>query len=205
MAERELTYSSPTPRAVLRPLKQPLYDTENMPSAGLAQIIFFQRPLGQNLGAAPVAAKSYADTNMQQASQLGTPQEFDLYGFNMRLGVPVTLVDFQLLMDQGLFVFNFGQGRPWLRCQLGDIPTGCGQNGAASIDGAVAQVLHDIPVQGVPSTKEFYNFCVGKKPIRIRSNETFNVEIDYPNGVPNIAAAFCRMTVLMRGILYTSL
>lgn len=205
MAERELTYSSPTPRAVLRPLKQPLYDTENVPSAGgVAQLIFFQRPFGQNIANAPVAAKTYSDTNMQQASQLGTPQEFDLFGFNVRLGDTVTLADFQAVMDQGHLVFNFGQGRPWLRTQLADFPTGCGPTGATAIDGAAAQVVHDLPVQGPPSTKEFYNFCVGKKPVRIRSNETFNVEINWPNGAPN-PVVFVRVTVLLRGILYTSL
>jgi len=205
MAERDLVYSSPTPQAVLRPLKQPLYDTENVPSAGgVAQFIFFTRPLGQNLGNAPVAIKTLADTNMTQASQLGTPQEFDLYGFNVRLGNVVTLADFQAVMDQGSFVFNYGQGRPWLRCPLADIPSGVAPSGALSIDGAAAQVVHDLPVQGVPSVKEFYNFCVGKKPSRIRSNENFSVEINYPNGAPN-PAVFVRMQVVLRGILYTSL
>lgn len=205
MAERELTYSSPTPRAVLRPLKQPLYDTENIPSAGgVAQLVYFQRPFGQAIANIPVAAKTYADTNMQQASQLGTPQEFDLFGFNVRLGDTVTLADFQAVMDQGVFVFNFGQGRPWLRAQLADFPTGCGPTGSTAIDGAMAQVLQNLPVQGPPSSHEFYNFCVGKKPVRIRSNETFNVELNWPNGAPN-PVVFVRVTVLLRGILYTSL
>jgi hypothetical protein len=205
MAERTLTYSSPTPRALLRPLKQPLYDTENVPSAGgVAQLIFFQRPFGQAIANAPVAAKTYSDTNMTQASQLGTPQEFDLYGFNVRLGDTVTVADFQAVMDLGNFVFNFGQGRPWLRTQLADLPSGMSPAGSLSIDGAAAQVLHDIVTQGVPSGKEMYNFCVEKKPIRIRSNETFNVEINWPNGAPN-PAVFVRVTVILRGILYTSL
>lgn len=205
MAERALTYSSPTPRALLRPLKQSLYDTENIPSAGgVAQVIYFQRPFGQALASAPVAAKTYSDTNMTQASQLGTPQEFDLYGFNCRLNNNVTTADFQTVMDLANFVFNFGQGRPWLRTQLADLPSGCAPSGSTAIDGAAAATLNDLPVQGVPSTKEMYNFCVGKKPIRIRSNETFNAEVNYPNGAPN-PVLFVRMTIIMRGILYTSL
>jgi hypothetical protein len=205
MAERELTYSSPTPRALLRPLKQDLYDTENIPSAGgVNQLVYFQRPFGQNIAQAPVAAKTYADTNMNQASQLGTPQEFDLYGFNFRLGDMVTLADFQAVMDQGVFTFNFGQGRPWLRTQLANIPSGVAPFGATAIDGAAAQVVHDLPVQGVPSAKEMYNFCVGKKPCRIRSNETFNVEVTWPNAAPN-PVVFVRATVMLKGVLYTSL
>ena len=205
MAEQKLAYSSPTPRAVLRPTKQPRYDTEQVPSAGnAAQLIFFQRPLGQAFAFAPVANKTMADTNMTQASQLGTPQEFDLYGFNVRLGDTVTLADFQAVMDQGVFVFNFGQANPWLTTQLADIPTGCGPAGAVSIDGAVAQVVHDLPTQGPATIKELYNFTVAKKPIRIRSNETFNVTISWPNANPN-PVVFVRMTVILRGLSYNGL
>ncbi len=205
MAERALVYSTPTPRAALRPLKQPLYDTENVPSAGnAAQLIYFQRPIGQNLAFAPVAAKTLADTNLTQASQLGTPTEFDLYGFNFRLGDTVTLADFQQVMDQGVFTFNFGQNRPWLQTQLGDIPTGVGITGSLSIDGAVAQVLNNLVTQAPPSVKEYYSFAVGKKPVRIRSNETFNVQLDWPNANPN-PVVFVRATVILRGIKYTSL
>jgi len=205
MAERALAYSSPTPRAVLRPIKEPLYDTENVPTAGnAAQLIFFQRPLGQAMAQAPVGVgKTLADTNLSQASQLGTPQEFDLYGFNVRLGI-VTLADFQIVMDQGVFQFNMGTGRPWLTCQLGDLPTGMGPTGATSIDGAVAQVLHDLPVQGQSSAKELYGFTIEKKPVRIRPNETFGVTISWPNANPN-PLVFVRVSVLLRGIKYTAL
>lgn len=203
--EARLAYSSPTPRAVLRPIKQPVYDTENVPSAGnAAQLIFFQRPLGQTFAFAPAANKTLADTNLQQASQLGTPQEFDLYGFNVRLGNTVTVADFQAVMDQGVFVFNFGQGRPWLTTQLQDMPSGVAVSGSTAIDGAAAQVNDDLPIQGVPSVKELYNFTVGKKPTRIRPNETFNVTIQWPNANPN-PVVFVRVTVIMRGITYTGL
>jgi len=203
--ERSLVYSSPTPRAALRPLRQPLYDTENVPSAGnAAQLIYFQRPIGQAIAFAPAAAKTLADTNLTQASQLGTPAEFDLYGFNFRLGNTVTLADFQQVMDQGVFTFNFGQARPWLQVQLSDIPTGCGISGSLSIDGAVAQVLNNLVTEGPASVDEIYSFAVAKKPVRIRSNETFNVQIDWPNANPN-PVVFVRATVLLRGIKYTSL
>ena len=205
MSERNLVYSSPTPRAALRPLKQPLYDTENVPSAGgAAQLIYFARPIGQNLAQAPVAAKTLADTNMTQAQQLGTPQEFDLYGFNCRLGNTVTVADFQQVMNQGVFQFFFGQGRPWLRTQLSDLPTGAGITGSTAIDGAAAQVLNDLPVNAVPSTREMYNFAVGKKPVRIRSNENFSAQLDWPNANPN-PVVFVRVSIILRGILYTSL
>jgi len=204
--ERKLVYSSPSPRAILRPLKQPIYDTENVPSAGgAAQLTFFQRPMGQAFANIPVGVgKTLADTNMTQAAQLGTPNEFDLWGFNVRLGDTVTLADFQACMDQGVFTFNFGQGRPWLQTQLHDIPTGVGISGSTAIDGAGAATQVDLPVNGVVASKEIYSFAVGRKPVRIRSNETFNVVITWPNANPN-PVVFVRVTVVLRGIYYSNL
>ena len=206
MEGRKYVYSSPAPQATLRPLKQPLYDTENIPSAGNAAALnFFQRPIGQPFAFAPVGAgKTLADTNLNQAAQLGTPNEFDVWGFNVRLMDTVTVADFQAVMDQGVFTFNFGQGRPWLQCQLQDIPSGVAISGSTAIDGAAAQVNDDLPIQGVPSVKEMYSFAVGKKPVRIRSNETFGVVVNWPNANPN-PVVFVRMSVLLRGIFYASL
>lgn len=203
---RQYVYSSPAPQATLRPLKQPLYDTEVVPSAGTAAALnFFQRPIGQPFANAPVGVgKTLADTNLNQAAQLGTPNEFDVYGFNVRLGNTVTVADFQAVMDQGVFTFNFGQGRPWLQTPLSDIPSGVNIAGSTAIDGAAAQVNDDLPVEGIPSVKEIYSFAVGKKPVRIRSNETFGVVINWPNANPN-PVVFVRVQVLLRGIFYASL
>lgn len=206
MEGRKYVYSSPAPQATLRPLKQPLYDTENIPSAGNAAALnFFQRGIGQGFAFAPVGTgKTLADTNLNQAAQLGTPNEFDVWGFNVRLMNTVTVADFQAVMDQGVFTFNFGQGRPWLQTQLQDIPSGVAISGSTAIDGAAAQVNDDLPVQGAVSVKEIYSFAVGKKPVRIRSNETFGVTVNWPNANPN-PVVFVRMTVLLRGIFYASL
>jgi len=208
MAEegRSYVFSSPSPRATLRPLKQPVYDTENVPSAGgVNRLQFFQRPLGQAFANAPVGiGKSLADTNLQQAAQLGTPNEFDIWGFNVRLNDDVVLADFQAVMDQGVFTFNFGQGRPWLTCPLHDIPSGVAISGAIGFDGAAAAATVALAVNGVPSIKELYNFSVGRKPVRIRSNETFSVQVDWPNAAPN-PTVFVRIQCLMRGIFYSSL
>jgi hypothetical protein len=107
-------------------------------------------------------------------------------------------------MDQGVFVFSQGQGRIFLRTPLQDIPSGVAPYGGVSVDGAGALTPNDLPIMGVPSIKEFYNFTIEKKPIRIRSNENFAVEVNFPNAAPN-PVLFVRMMVLMRGILYTSL
>ena len=207
MAEgRKYVYSSPTPTATLRPLKQPLYDTENIPTAGgAAALQFFQRPIGQAFANVPVGAgKTLADTNLTQASQLGTPNEFDVWGFNVRTNVAITQADHQVAMGQGVFTFNFGQGRPWLQTQLRDVPAGVDSHGSMAVDGAGALDVRQIITNGVPSVKELYSFAVGRKPVRIRSNETFNVVINWPNANP-APAVFVRLTTLIRGIYYSSL
>ncbi|MDW8259015.1 MAG: hypothetical protein RML32_06195 [Gammaproteobacteria bacterium] len=60
-------------------IRQTLYDTVIYPAAGIAQLRFFQNPIGQGLSAQPGAAtapKSLADTNMTLAGQLPAPQGF---------------------------------------------------------------------------------------------------------------------------------
>jgi len=202
----QIVYGTPAPPAALRVLRQPLYDTEHLPSAGgVASLIFFQRPLGQAMANAPAAAKTYADTNMQQASLIGSPAEFDLFGFNVRLTNTVTLAQFQNIVDMGLFIFTFGQGRPWLRTQLQDMPSGCNIMGAIALDGAAVATTVAAPVSGIPGDpKGLYAFAVGGAPIRIRSNETFGVEIQWPNGAP-APVTRVRITVTLRGLYYAGL
>lgn len=60
-------------------IKQSLYDTVLYPTAGLANMLFFQNPIGQGLSSAPGnagAAKTLADTNMEAAGTLPAPQGF---------------------------------------------------------------------------------------------------------------------------------
>lgn len=60
-------------------VKQSLYDTLVYPTAGQAQLLFFQNPIGQGLSASPGNAgnaKQLADTNMTQPGVLPAPQAF---------------------------------------------------------------------------------------------------------------------------------
>ena len=55
-------------------VRQPLYDFQLYPTAGQAQLSFFQNPVGQGItsavGAPVGTAKSFADTNMRASGQL---------------------------------------------------------------------------------------------------------------------------------------
>lgn len=60
-------------------IRQSLYDTIVYPTAGVAQVLFFQNPIGQGLSASPGnagAAKQLSDTNMTQPGTLPAPQAF---------------------------------------------------------------------------------------------------------------------------------
>lgn len=189
-----------TPQGVLRPLKQPLYDTNIYPAAGAAALQFFAIPLGQAMPVTGVA-KTLADTNMQQASQLGTPNAFELFGFKFKYQQTVTDADdYQGIYDTGVFTFNFGQQRPWLQVPLTRIPAGTMPTGNNTIDGQAAPGAEVMSLANGPSnTGSYYNFTVKRRSIMIASNEVFSANLTYPLGAVAITAN-CRISVYLVGI-----
>lgn len=105
-------------KVVMMQVDQPLYDTEWLRPGFLfkQQLICFQRPIGQmnSLG----EAKTYADTNMTNASQLGVPQSFEISGIGIEVLGDASEDDKKRALEQGVFVLNMGQGRPWARMPL---------------------------------------------------------------------------------------
>lgn len=212
MASSGLVLSSPAPQAALRPLKQPLYDTMIYAQAGQAQLRFFSVPLGQPIVAAG-ANKTLADTNLEQAGQLGTPQEFDLHGFQFEVAALSGRVNRALainnndvlgIMQTGVFEFTFGANRPLLQVPLTEIPRGVGVTGMLGVDGFVAQTTREHLRCGTGDPNEYYNFTIEKKPIRLRSNETFGVNLLWPLGVVAISALI-RIRVIMVGMTYSAM
>lgn len=105
-------------QGVTMQLHQPLYDTEWVSPGFLFKqnLLLFQRPIGQcnMLG----ETKTYADTNMTQCSQIGRPQSHRVTG-----GIVTEIIggcepDRKTLLKRGVFVFNLGQGRAWIRAPL---------------------------------------------------------------------------------------
>src|SRR3990172_811669 len=103
------------PAALVRAYKNPLYDTELMRSAAAnAEMILFQRPVGQNLSDG-TTQKTVLHTNMRSAGQLGTPLSFDLFGFNLRVPKNITTADFQSFFARAVFEFTIGQDTMFLQ------------------------------------------------------------------------------------------
>jgi len=195
-------------RAALRPLKQPLYDTGLILTAGVQRVQFFQAPIGGALGA---AVKSEADTNLNQAAQIGRPNEFDLYGFKLELQIVGddgvnTVRDLELIYDTSVYEFFFGQQRPWLQVPAQEIPNGAGLEGAFSTADDAAALNYFMGHCGEGSCKAMYNFTIGKKPIPIGSAETFSALLSWPIAAINPAgAADIRATNYLVGIYYSAL
>ena len=188
------------PQGVLRPLKQPLYDTTTYPIAGAAQMMFFTIPLGQAMPVTGVA-KQLSDTNLQQASQLGTPNTFELYGFKFKYQQSVLIAnDYALMYDTGVFTFSFGQQRPWLQVPLTRIPAGPMPTGNNTLDGNAAPGAEIYSLANGPSTTDsYYNFTIKRQSILINSNEVFSASITYPLGVVAVTAN-ARIQVYLVGI-----
>lgn len=206
MAKRAgLVVSAQPKAAALRPLKQPLYDTSILPAAGGLAVQFFAIPLGQAMPVTGVL-KTLADTNMQQAGQLGTPNMFELYGFKFKYQQSVNVAaDFDAIYDTGVFTFNFGQQRPWLQIPLAQIPAGTMPTGANTIDGQAAPGAEIYSLTNGPSnTNSYYNFTIQRKAILIGSNEVFGATVTYPLGAAAVTAN-TRVQVYLVGIFHRAI
>lgn len=203
-----LTKAREAARALLRPLKQPLYDTGRLDAGANNRVAWFQAPQGQPIVAAG-ALKTEADTNLTQAGQLGRPLEFDLYAFQVELfhsGANVAFVDDALLVyEAGVFEFFFGQQRPWLQVPLTQIPNGLYVTGTVATADAGTPTAYAFVNNGKSSVKEYYDFTIGKEPVPIASAENFTARIDFPGGAVTTATAQLRCRCYMVGVLYSSL
>lgn len=183
------------PAAVVRSYKQPLYDTTMMLASDEdAELVFFQRPIGQNLedGA---TRKTKLHTNMTNAGQLGTPQSFDVYGFNLRVqeedNKDITIGNYDLIFAHGVSEVIFGTDNPFLTVPIEDIPSGVDTEGMAATDA---------PHVGLGISDNFYRFDVGGRALHINSTESFQVKISFPSGLDGITGNHL-IRWYMRGIL----
>jgi len=201
-------------KALLRELIQPLYDTTDVASSGdgaynLQQ--FFLRPLGDTI---PLAAtiKTEADTNMSAASKLGTPNRFEMTGFQYKWmnvdpdDLDQTAPDLVDAYEQSVFNFFFGTSRIEWQFPLSRIPSGTMLTGNASSGDTTGAVEYGFLHNGRASVKEAWDVTISGQPVKIGPEETFFVEITWPNGAVTSASADRRRAImLLIGSLFTQL
>jgi hypothetical protein len=203
-------YSGPLPSAILRPLQQPLYDTELTTAAGTPNMIqFFQRQLGQTT-AAGALVKTLAETNLSQPGQLANPLEFSLFGFTLATapvpgGVFVTQADFADIYSASVFTFLYTGNRVYLQIPLNRIPQGVKPEGFSAMDNMGAPAERTQIGNGVGHISNFYKFTIGRSALRIRPTESFQVRLDWPTAAPTILAAGIRLQVHLLGLQWTPL
>lgn len=187
----------------LRPLRQPLYDTEYMPTSNTpTELAFFQRPLSQSTTYSSVT-KTAAETNLTQAAQLPTPNQFSLFGFLVQLNAGVSLANFVNVYETCVFEFTFTGSRLYLQIPLQQIPQGLGPTGFAATYGSTKDIV--AVTNGIPHVKNLYQFNLGKYALMIRSSETFGTKMRWPNGAPTIATSAVRIQHYLVGIYYTAI
>jgi hypothetical protein len=191
--------SRQAPAGLTRAYRQPIYDRDILPAGPIAQVILFQRPLGQTNSAAVV--KTEMDTNLTMAGQLPFPQFFHLFGFQFEVAQTAVIADMLLIYPTGVFTFTFGTNRKWLEVPMTRVPNGpqIVQNTALAAAGAY------VPQFGVPSSKEFYQFVKPTgKPYAVKAGETFQVKLSWPTAAITCGTATAVRAYLV-GILYVGL
>jgi len=203
--------------AILRALKNPIYDVMEIPAAaGAVPLIqFFSIQQGGALNVTGVP-KTIAETNLTESGSLGSPQEADFWGFNCSVmyddgyyengaGGPSVLVNFiddmVEIYEQSVFEFWFNN-KLWYQNPLTKIPHGVfpltGPLATGSNAAAAAGVHFFTISNGLSSKDEYAKFLASKphveawneklKAIGIASKENFNVTCRWPNAAVGLTA-----------------
>jgi len=191
---------TPPQTPVLRPLRQPLYDTEKLEDGATLAVELFV----DNKKFSDGTPKRECDTNMTQSGQLGYPLEFDLVGFLVELQRGVTRTQSNDIYNKLVYKWFFGQNVPWLRIKLTKMPEGIGPTG--SVGNAVAGTEATIITNGWGVVTNFFNFTTpDRKARRISSTESFKNRMEICEALSLGSQQVVKITTWMLGILYAQL
>lgn len=196
---------------ILRPLKNPQYDTELiLTPTTVTEVTFFQRALSQTTAAGGLV-KTLAETNMRQSAQLPTPLHQQIYGFLFEVEPSISIANFNAIYTTSVFQFTFSGTRVYLQIPLQRIPTGVSISGFAST--TVGATSLGGVTNGIGHIHNIYNFTVGNKALQIRPNEAFNISVAWPTAAPTLTAlnfaggaiTSIRLRVYIVGLFYSAL
>lgn len=179
--------------AVLRPLRYPFYDSENLTNGQTSDVVLFTDHKKFSDG----TNKTECDTNMIADGNLGHPNLFDLVGFTGELEWGVSQADFDDIYTKMVFKWLFGTNTVFTNVTLRKIPQGVGPSGF-NFAGTVITA-------GLPVLSSFYNFTTpDRKARRIDSVEQFRNILKVCSALA-ITAAGRKWTTYMLGVLYSNL
>ncbi len=178
-----LALNQPLDRAYLRPLQEPLYDTEVFNfTTPPSSMTYYQRPISQT-DASGLITKTEAETNLNQSSMLDYPREFSILGFNIAMDSTIGLKTSTLIYRRAFFQFTFSGRRPYLQIPLHRIPQG------QSVQGAIASTIavgagqsgsQAFGGMGMAHIANYYKFNLGRSALKIKPGEAFNGKISFP-------------------------
>ena len=198
----------PLANAALTWIREPRYDTFITPAAGLGVgvVSFFTVPSG-TIGSGFAVAKSISETNMNTASQLGTPNQFLIHGFLVQAMVSAdgaalnSLQDFLAIYNTGVFRYITGNNTQ-LEVPLSIIPAGPGIAGFGSSATGGTPLAQAGITNGVPMISHFYDFRTEDGlPTLLGGDQPFRCELGYAGVAGNlITSAACRIKCFLLGI-----
>jgi len=224
-------FNVPMPRAVLRPLKNPLFDTESA-SPDDERLTMFEKPIGHKYTDGTI--KTPRDTNMTQASCLPPPIRFDFYRWRTEFDPAVKIEDVLSFRFNSRISFRFGPGGSWFSSPLSYVPF-TAYLGIEELK-RIAPVLIDPSAglefrnawlnaqetckvegetpwgsrwevgdkNGIYYTEEARDLTIERRPVRIRSNETFFAAID--TDWDKVTTKYIvGIRLFLEGIVYTDL
>lgn len=215
------------PRAVLRKIKRPLFDTVKFERGDVinSPIPMFVSPIGSQLPNGTIKTESW--TNMRQSSRLGIPQEFDMYGVRtdfLRLDAdPESMTDYMYFIDKCVIAFLFAN-RIFSDLLFSHFPGAISDMKPGEVDQLEDIKRQRVIVQFGPPFKESSDadapkgsrllFTADHKPVAISSSEDFHWELKFDQtpdlrygdykGVVSARTSF-KFRLSMLGMLYAAI
>jgi len=179
---------------------EPRYDTYYISKDEKTdRLTFFQVPLGAfGSGFARLGEpKTSSETNLYMAGRVGQLNQFILYGFAASVPRSTGKEDKDAI-SQGVFTFYLGGDNKLFESPMGLIPINPSEKNEF-LDNKGK--LKDNRIRKLPYKTELYYLTPDKNPLLFRRDQSFRIEISYPNGPLALPSGQdCRLTIFMVGL-----
>lgn len=208
-------------------IRQRLYDFQLYPTAGQAQLTFFQLPIGQgitsSLGAAVGSAKTYADTNMESSGLLPNPKAYlaesieiilepgssaaantfahappNVFAVAAALTVLNQIQDVNIIRVSGWLEFYIGSKTYLYEAPLGTFPPKV----RMEIDGMIASNSATVAEVGAVVGRWAGRPYYLDPPISLASLQNFAMYLKWPGAVATPSGFNARIGIAMDGALF---